>query len=454
MKKTKIGILGMARSGIAAARKAIKLGADVFISEFKTADSFENFQQLSEEFNCEFGGHSDEILKSEFIILSPGIPSDIPILLEAKSLGIEVISEIEYGYRIKAKDSEIIAVTGSNGKSTTVTLIYNMLKEEGQNVILAGNIGDAFTSFPIEEAGIDFIVLELSSFQLENIKDFHANVAVLLNVSPDHLDRYKSFDDYGLTKFNIFKNQTENDIAVLNYQDKFIRKYDHLINSKKVYFSLNRSDKTKAYYSRKGEYLVYDCLDAQGSKMAYQLRNLKLKGPHNLQNILSAILVLGELKLFSPSASQAITLFTGLEHRLEYVEEINGVKFYNDSKATNSDSVKSALKSFSEPLHLIMGGSLKKEDYSVLKELIQENVKKIYLIGESKKILKETFEDIVDIEEFSEFKDAVLEAQKNSQPGDIVLLSPACASYDMFKNFEERGKYFKSIVEEIKNVKK
>ena len=239
VKNRRFGILGMARSGISAANKIKELGGIAFISEYKNEIEINNSKQIKESFQCEFGRHTETLLQNDVLILSPGIPRNIPILQEAEKLKIEIISEIEFSFRIKHPKSIIIAITGSNGKSTTVSLIHHILQTAGYNSILAGNIGTAFSSYQIETDDIDFIVLELSSFQLELIENFKADVAAILNITPDHLNRYKSFEDYAKTKFNIFKNQNFQDLAILNLDDTISAKFTNIINSDLKYFSLN-----------------------------------------------------------------------------------------------------------------------------------------------------------------------------------------------------------------------
>ncbi len=239
VKGRRFGILGMARSGISAANKIKELGGIAFISEFKKEKEIPNSKQINKTFQCEFGGHTDKLLQNDLLILSPGIPRDISILKEAEEQNIEIISEIEFSFRIKHTHSKVIAITGSNGKSTTVSLIHHILRNAGYNSILAGNIGTTFSSYPIEKEEIDFIVLELSSFQLELIDTFKADVAAILNITPDHLNRYNSFEHYAETKFNIFKNQDSKDLAILNMDDATSAKFVKKINSDIKYFSPN-----------------------------------------------------------------------------------------------------------------------------------------------------------------------------------------------------------------------
>ncbi len=440
-----IGILGIARSGIAAAKKIKEMGGIPFLSELKPEEEIANSQELLAEFQCEFGGHSDRLFNCETIIVSPGIPLTSPVIVKAKSKGIKLISEIEFGYRIKHADSKIIAVTGSNGKSTTVSLIAHLLQVAGYRTLLAGNIGDAFCGFPIEKDAYDYIILELSSFQLDLIDTFRPEVAVLLNITPDHLNRYDSFDHYAMSKFRVFMNQESTDLAVLNLDDFVIKKFEDNVIAKKKYFSLRNV--TDSYIANNSN--IY--FPAGDARFSFSTDILNIRGPHNFANTMSALLAVSGLQIPVEKLLQGLNSFTSLAHRLEFVAEVKGVKFINDSKATNSDSVKYALLSFDKPIRIIMGGSDKGEDFAILNPFLKEYVKKIYLIGSTRKKMLQAFQNILPICEFETFEDCIQTAFRDSDSGDYVVLSPACASYDMFNNFEHRGNEFKRIVNELKN---
>ena len=439
IKNKKFGILGMARSGISAAKKVRELGGIAFISEFKAECDIPEPNKIKEAFQCEFGGHTKKLLNNDVIIVSPGIPGNIPILQEAKRLDLEIISEIEFCFKIKHPRSKIIAITGSNGKSTTVSLIHQILLSAGYRSILAGNIGTAFSSYPIENEDIDFIVLELSSFQLEFINTFKADVAAILNITPDHLNRYKSFEDYAETKFNIFKNQTLNELAILNLEDTTSAKFSDKINSNLKYFSHN--SKTDIHFT--------DGSIIFGLKK-FNIQGASIKGPHNISNMMCAILAISPFNIKDDTIQKALETFSPLAHRMEYVKEVDGVKFYNDSKATNTDSVRFALQSFDTKIRIIMGGAGKGEDYSILIPFLQQKAKKVYLTGDTIDDMKTVFDGHVESESIKEFEDVIKKAFTDSQKGDIIVLSPACTSYDRFKNFEERGNTFKSIVSRLK----
>jgi len=437
----KIAILGIARSGLSAALKAKELGYQVFISEYKKQEECEvNLREL-EGFEYEFGGHTDKLLGYNQVIVSPGIPLNTPIIKKLQANGNELISEIEFGFRIKHPATKIIAVTGSNGKSTTVSLIYHILNELNIKVALAGNIGIAFTSLPIEKYVYDYVVLELSSFQLDLVRSFRPDIAVLLNITPDHLNRYDSFEDYSLAKFNIFKQQNNDDTAIIFDTDRQINSFINLIPSKIKRFSLKE----------KSDVAVNKSI-LSTSRLTIDINKTSLKGEHNILNIMASMLVLETLSipLDNEMVEKAFVSFKGLAHRLEFVADINGVTFVNDSKATNTDSVKYALSAFKQKVRIIMGGSDKGENYGVLLEYLNIYAKKLYLIGETKDKMMEQFTDFVSKESFASLEDAVKTAFEESKENDIILLSPACASYDSYKNYEQRGDSFKKIVEALK----
>jgi UDP-N-acetylmuramoylalanine--D-glutamate ligase len=439
----KYGILGLARSGIAAAYKIKELGGDAFLSELQWKDKIASAKTLMNDFDCEFGGHTDKLLKRDVWIVSPGIPLQAPIIQKGKAQGIRMISEIEFGYQIKAADSTIIAVTGSNGKSTTASMIYHILKKLGNECILAGNIGEAFCSFPIHKPGIEFIVLEISSFQLDLIHSFAPHVAVLLNLIPDHLDRYQSFADYCNSKMGIFRNQTPEDFAVLYQDSPEIIKRDKSVTAWKLYFSTNMKN-TPAHLDDK-----FICL----GDSRISIYDLQLKGRHNQLNTMAALLSIQALELDMKAALKAVKSFKALPHRLEYVDSINGVAFFNDSKATNADSTKSALESFERPIRIILGGSNKGEDFSLMTEVLKKHALKAYITGDTKDLMRQAWLGKLPLELVDDFEDCVRQAFTDATMGENIVLSPACASFDRFHNFEHRGETFKAIVRKLKREK-
>ena len=425
----KIGIMGLARSGIAAAKKLKSLGLDVFLSDSSPIERFINADELLTLGECEFGGHTERLLTNYLLIVSPGIDQASPMLLKAKSMGITLWSEIELGYRLTHKDTKIIAITGSNGKSTTSSLIAHILKKKGYDTVLGGNIGDAYCSFDIENKH-DFIILEISSFQLDLIDSFHPNIASILNITPDHLDRYPSYEDYARSKFRIVKNLTAEDVFVYNADCETTK---HILNGE-----ILSVDAKNTLCKNFRKFSLADKTD-------YSFDSLPLKGPHNHANILAALLCVKDF-IDLKNIYDTLMTFPPLEHRLEPVSTHDGVEYINDSKATNTDSVRYALQSFTKPIHLILGGSDKGEDFSVLDSYLSGKVKKLYLIGETADKLESTFKDKYIYEKFTDFESTIKATIKGAISGEIVLLSPACASFDWFKNFEHRGKEFKRIV--------
>ncbi len=440
----KVCILGLAKSGIAALKKATALGYETFASELKSLEQLGIKSSDLEGYSYEVGGHTDKIFAYDTFIVSPGIPLNSDIIQELRKRGKELISEIEFGYRIMNKNAKIIAVTGSNGKSTTVTLIHHLLTSLGYKTALAGNIGTAFTSLDIEKDYYDYIVLELSSFQLDLVDSFKADVAVILNITPDHLNRYDSFDHYSQTKFNITKNQSSTDTTIILQNDVQIDKFVSTINGTIKYFSL------------------FDSKDItlKDNKISFSQHNIdmqsfKLPGKHNILNLMASLLCISSINInFSDYDIQNyLTNFKGLNHRLELVDTINNITFINDSKATNTDSVKYALDAFNKKVRIILGGSDKGEDFSILLPSLTSYAKKIYLIGATTEKMQLAFASLDNVQAFSSLFDAVENAYNDAVKDDIVLLSPACASYDMFNNFEHRGDCFKEIVARIKDGK-
>ncbi|MDI3504023.1 MAG: UDP-N-acetylmuramoylalanine--D-glutamate ligase [Candidatus Cloacimonadota bacterium] len=439
----KYGILGLARSGIAAAYKIKELGGKPFLSEKKDKEKIPEAAQLLTDFDCEFGGHTDRLLQQDVWIVSPGIPLNTPIIQKGIAAGIRLISEIEFGYQIKASDSKIIAVTGSNGKSTTASMIYHILKAMGTKCILAGNIGAAFCSFPIHKPGLQYIVLEISSFQLDLIQSFAPHVAVLLNLTPDHLDRYANFDEYCQSKLRIFQYQSSSDFAILDQDSVEISKRDRALVANKLYFS-SQSKAAAAYLDGK-------FIRIKDTKLS--IYELKLKGLHNQLNAMAALLSIQALGLDMKAAVKAVKEFTALPHRLEYVDSINGVAFFNDSKATNTDSTLNALQSFDRPIRIIMGGSDKGEDFSLLTTALKKHAIKVYITGDTKYIMQQAWLGKLPLQIIDDFEECVRQAFADATMGDNIVLSPACASFDHFQNFEHRGETFKAIVRKMKREK-
>jgi len=462
IKGQKFGIMGFARSGISTALKILEYGGIPFISEIKTENEIreniitsfglETWQNLS----CysEFGQHSDKLLECDTIIVSPGISTNHIILQKAAVKNIKLISEIELGYLIKDKSSKIIAVTGSNGKSTTVSLIYHILQNAGFKVILAGNIGSPITAYPIDKPGLDYLVLELSSFQLELIHDFLPDIAIFLNLTPDHLDRHQTMANYLKTKLKIFMNQNNSHKAVLNADDRTIMTHRCEIGSQKAYLA-NRADSipqhaVESSYLTDNKIIWNNYTSNSPDEFVFDTDRSHLLGLHNRQNMMASILAVSKEISDKNLIQNSLDSFLPLPHRLEKISEIHSITFINDSKATNTDSVKQALTSFNKPVHLILGGYDKGEDYTTLLPFLKDRVSHIYLIGNAKKRMELAFQSLSEkISSHKSLFEAVNSAYKNARREEVVLLSPACASYDMYKNFEQRGEAFRTIVKEL-----
>jgi UDP-N-acetylmuramoylalanine--D-glutamate ligase len=378
------------------------------------------------------------------MIVSPGVPNDSQVLQTARSKGIKLISEVEFAYHYcKGK---IIAITGTNGKTTTTSLCGHVFNTCGYKTHVAGNIGLAFSEIALDVKEGEFVSLEVSSFQLDLIDKFKPAAAMILNITPDHLNRYEnSIDKYAQSKQRIYANQDENDYLILNKDSHAVMNYlsDH--KSKSIYFSLNEEQSNGCFY--KDEKVIFKM---NGKEEFVCSRNdIKIRGEHNLANAMSVICAAKVFNLDNAGIIKGLQTFESVEHRLELVRQIDGVKYINDSKATNVDSVWYALKSFDEPILLILGGQDKGNDYNQIKELVLQKVKKIYAIGSSAEKVFNFFHQDIKVEIEKTLEDAVKSSSREARSGDVVLLSPACASFDMFNNYEHRGKVFKEAVNKL-----
>ena len=449
MHNKKVLILGLARSGYSAALTLNKLNCEVIINDYNTEEKL-NSNQINElkELNikCIFGSHPDDLLDKSFdyLIKNPGIRNDHKYVLKANELGIPVINEVELAYRLLPKDVNILSITGSNGKTTTTTLIYNIIKKSGLPVHLAGNIGYPICSILDKVKSGDIIVSEISCQQLANIDKFKPNIAVLTNLSPAHIDFFGNYDNYKKVKAKLFKNQTSSDIAIINNDNLDSINETKDIKSKKLFISLTNK---KDVYFKDNKFYYHNELIMDRDLMF-------LKGNHNVENAMDAILVAKLLNINNDVIIDVLKNFRGVEHRLEYVDEVNNIKFYNDTEATNIKCTQIALSSFNEPIILFLGGLERGQNFNDLKDYIK-NVKVIIGIGECRERVRE-FANKNNIEcfIFEHLKDGFKKMVEVSKTGDIVLLSPASASWDQYKECEERGAEFKKYVEELKNGKR
>jgi len=442
----KTTVIGFGRSGEGASRLAQHFGASVFISDGKTDTKMKSrAQQLEVEgIDVELGGHSDQIYDAELWIISPGIAQDSPIVIEAKSKHIPVVSEIEFASWFT--QAPIIGVTGSNGKTTTVNILYEMCKTDRLSPALAGNVGTAFSDTVLNDVinppSNRVYVLEISSFQMEQIIHFKPFISVFLNITPDHLDRYPTLDEYIQAKLNMINNQDENDHIIYNEDDPVLCKKFNGVLPNRHPFSLAGTGETMFTINATK---IYD----EAHATLIQLDQLALPGRHNLANALAAATAARLMGVPNSRITQAMSSFTGVPHRLERVMELNGVIYYNDSKATNVDAVKVALDSFKNDIHLILGGKDKGGEFSQLLPHAQNKVKEIVAYGQAGEMISTALGDAVKLECVSSLRDAIEICHLRAVSGDIVLLSPGCASFDQFNNFEERGDTFKSILTEM-----
>lgn len=443
VKDKKISVIGAARSGIAAAKLARKHGANVFVSDSGDKNKLENVALILENENIEFeiGNHSEKVFDCDKMIISPGVPSDAEVIKKARQKNIKCISELEFASTFCR--GNVVAITGTNGKTTTTTLCGYLFNECGARTFTAGNIGLAFSSISDEVKDNEYVALEVSSFQLDLIEKFSPKVAMILNITPDHLNRYEnSLEKYASSKMRIFENQHGDDYLILNQDSEILNKFFKGTQSKIFWFSTKQTVSNGCFLENdKVKYVE------QGTeKFSCNVNDIFIRGDHNIQNAMAVIIAAKIFGFDNNKIVEALRNFKGVEHRLELVREIGGIRFINDSKATNIDSVIVALKSFTEPIYLILGGLDKGNDYSTIEKLVAEKVKKIYAIGSSAEKIFNYFHNKVKVEIKKDFEEVINNALSEAGNGDIVLLSPACASFDMFDNYEHRGNVYKQIV--------
>jgi UDP-N-acetylmuramoylalanine--D-glutamate ligase len=440
-------VVGLGKSGVASALFLKQHGARVTVSDTKSGDELRNEIPvlLDRGIAVETGGHGDRTFSGQdLIVVSPGVPVDAPPLVQARALGQNVIGEVELAAQFLP--GPIVAITGSNGKTTTTTLAGEIMAAGGLPTLVGGNIGTPAISLAERATLETVIVLEASSFQLETIQTFRPKVAVVLNVTPDHLDRHHTFEIYTNAKARIFENQRGDDFAVLNADDPTCVSMAARTRAQVFWFSRQKEVERGAWV-HDGNILFRD---HKGQKEILQVSEIPLKGAHNLENVLAAVCAGALMGCAPEKIRQAVQNFKAVEHRLEFVATIRGVDYYNDSKATNVDATIKALESFPANIHLILGGKDKGSDYSVLNDLLRQRVKRVYTIGAAAaKIESQIVFPKSEIVHAETLENAVRKANAVAQPGDVVLLAPACASFDQFKNYEQRGKVFKEIVQNL-----
>ena len=442
----KLVVLGGGESGVGAAILGKEKGMTVFLSDMGTIpDKYKNVL-IEENIEFEEGSHTEErILDADIVVKSPGIPPYAPMVEKIVAKGIPVLSEIEFAGRYT--DAKMVCITGSNGKTTTTLLTYHILKKAGLNVGLAGNVGKSL-ALQVAREQHDYYVIELSSFQLENMYDFKANIAVIMNITPDHMDRYDhKMENYVKAKFRILQNQTAEDYFIYWQDDPVVTEQIRQIQSEaiKMPFSEFRQEDSKAYVENGIVHFI-------GPNEVWEIPRdrLALRGLHNLYNSMAAGLSASILDIKDDKIRSALEDFEAVEHRLEYVDTVNGVRYVNDSKATNVNSTWYALESMTTPTVLILGGKDKGNDYTEIEELVKEKVKAIVCMGKDNSKLLDFFKGKVDvISDTHSIEEAVKECARLASEGDTVLLSPCCASFDLFKSYEDRGEQFKAEVRKL-----
>lgn len=443
VKGKRVLVVGLGKSGVSSALFLKDLGARVTVSDTKTEEQLKQEipALLDKGITVEAGHHGERTFRGQdIIVVSPGVPFNEPHIAQAREQGTLVIGEIELASRFLK--GNIVAITGSNGKTTSTALTGEVIAAGGYEALVGGNIGTPAITLVPQSSDKSYTVLEVSSFQLETVLTFRPHIAVVINVTPDHLDRHGSFDAYAAAKGRIFENQAEEDYAVLNADDATCVNYASHIRSQVRWFSTKEEVGIGAFI-RDGK-IIYR--DDEGEREILPISEIQLKGTHNQENVLAAVCC-GMIAGVSPAnIRKAVAAFKAVEHRLEYVATINGVQYFNDSKATNVDATIKALESFPANIHIILGGKDKGSDYTVLKPLLKERAKRVYTIGAAAEKIENHLGSVVDIVRAGTLENAVRQASQAAKAGDVVLLAPACASFDQFQSYEHRGKVFKDLV--------
>jgi UDP-N-acetylmuramoylalanine--D-glutamate ligase len=446
-KGKRCAVVGAGRSGLSVATLLARKGANVLVSDARSEldpTAVERIESIGA--TLELGGHSDDILSCDLVVLSPGVNPAISVVQEALGHGLPVTNEIEVAAGFCR--GLIIGITGTNGKTTTSELTGHILRTVGRTTFVAGNVGTPLSEIALETDDSSVTVLELSSFQLERVVSFHPDVAVLLNVTPDHLDRYADIEEYGSTKLKIMTNQTEQDLVIYSADDDWLtRLNDFDLKPERMRFSVN------GRVSR-GAWVEDGIVEIQRGDRSRQrlmaVEDIGIRGPHNVANAMAAALAADRCGASLEHIRDGLRSFRPLPHRMEEVAEVDGVRFVNDSKGTNIEALKSALESYDRPVVLIAGGRAKQNEYMSLVPLVKERVKKMIVIGEEAEQLEKAFGGLTEIENAgTDFRWAIRSARESAEPGDVVLLSPACASFDMFRDYADRGDQFRDCVKSM-----
>jgi UDP-N-acetylmuramoylalanine--D-glutamate ligase len=438
-------VVGLGKSGLAAAEFLKERGARVTVSDARPATLIAELPALLEQgFAVEAGSHGLlTFRRQDLIVVSPGVPMSTPELSQVRAMGMRIIGEFELGASFLA--GEVIAITGSNGKTTTTALLGEIMKASGRPTLVGGNIGRPVTTMVPESSADTWSVLEVSSFQLETVETFRPHIAIVLNITPDHLDRHGTIEAYAAAKARITERQTADDFLVLNAEDPETQKIAALTRAQIFWFSSRRRIKQGAFLH--GETLFFAPREHGTPEPVMPAAEITLAGAHNVENVLAAVCAARLAGVSDQTIREAVAGFKAVEHRLEFVRELNGVKYYNDSKATNVDATRKAVEAFPGGIYLILGGKDKNSDYTALSPLLRERVKTVITIGSAAEKIERQLSGVAMMERAETLERAVALARRHATPGDTVLLAPACASFDQFENYEHRGRVFKQLVQ-------
>ncbi|WP_183767148.1 UDP-N-acetylmuramoyl-L-alanine--D-glutamate ligase [Tunturibacter empetritectus] len=448
LKSKRVLVVGLGKSGLSAAMFLRSQGARVTVSDTRSAVALakEIPALLEAGIMVESGGHGLlTFRRQDLIVVSPGVPMDTPEVKQVVAFGLTVIGELELASRYL--QGQVVAITGSNGKTTTTTLVGKILSDAGVPTQVGGNIGLPVIDLVAKSTPETVNVLEVSSFQLETVEEFHPRIAAILNITPDHLDRHGSFEKYVAAKERIFERQGAEDALVLNGDDRVTQMCATRAKSEVFWFSGTKAVR-KGAFVRDGV-IVWVEKEGGVTEPIMPVSEVHLKGAHNIENVLAAVCAARLAKVSAEGIRASVASFTAVEHRLELVRKLNGVEFYNDSKATNVDATMKAVASFSKGVHLILGGKDKDSDYGLMTELLKERVKAVYTIGSAAEKIERQLHGVVKMVAAGTMQIAVAEAAKAAVTGDVVLLSPACSSFDQFENYEHRGRVFRQLVNEL-----
>ncbi|MEO8735308.1 MAG: UDP-N-acetylmuramoyl-L-alanine--D-glutamate ligase [Edaphobacter sp.] len=448
LKNKKVLVVGLGKSGLSSALFLRAQGAQVTVSDTRSAEALakEIPALLDAGIMVESGGHGLlTFRRQDLIVVSPGVPMDTPEVKQVKAFGLPVIGELELASRFLK--GRVVAITGSNGKTTTTTLVGKIFADAGISTLVGGNIGLPVIDLVAKSTPDTVSVLEVSSFQLETVEEFHPWIAVVLNITPDHLDRHGSFENYAAAKTRITERQEADDFLILNAEDKPTQMVAAKTRARIYWFSPRRSVKQGVFVH--GESIFFVAKEGAKAKPVMPVAEIALKGAHNVENVLAAVCAARLAGIPAEKIRASVLGFKGVEHRLEFVRLLRGVEFYNDSKATNVDAAMKAVASFPGPVHLILGGKDKNSDYGAMAELVKDRVKVVYTIGSAAEKIERQLQGVVKIVSAETMQAAVTEAAKAAVAGEVVLLAPACSSFDQFENYEHRGRVFQQLVNEL-----